>query len=325
MAQSSFAHAQGCLRKSQLERGLHWFEFSMFFHKRYREPRSITFAEVATHNNFVLDANGRVFKQTAPIIKLKAQTTDGDAHRLLGVLNSSVACFWLRQVCFPKGGDHQGTEGARVRASLWDERFAFNGTQVAKLPLPGSQPSQLPTALVKTSTALQGHSPAATLTSWGSPESGDLRRDEQRRVLITAVVAVEVDVDAQQAAPPAEFGRARGAVGTGEFGEKEAFRGKLPQQGCQTLPNPQMGHLARLLALVGYGALGPVDVFSVQPGRVALGNRGSMSSFPTTPSPKTSRLNGWRASLRPAESPSQEEVSSEMTGERPAHPGVSCF
>jgi len=161
--------------KSQLERGLEWFEFSMFFHKRYREPRSIAFAEVATHNHFVLDAKGRVFKQTAPIIKLKAQTTDEDAQSLLGVLNSSVACFWLRQVCFPKGGDHQGTEGARVRASLWDERFAFNGTQVAKLPLPAFQPTQLSTLLVQTSTCQQCQIPSAMLATWVGPGSGDLR------------------------------------------------------------------------------------------------------------------------------------------------------
>ncbi|MCP5560209.1 MAG: hypothetical protein H7A55_20865 [Verrucomicrobiaceae bacterium] len=68
-----------------------------------------------------------------------------------------------------------------------------NGTQVASFPIPAYQPTQLPTALVKTSTALQGQSPAATLASWGGPESGDLRpwlasaRDlatRQRRQLI---------------------------------------------------------------------------------------------------------------------------------------------
>ena len=42
----------------------------MSFARRYRIPLSIVFAEVATHNHFVLDRGGKVFKQTAPVIKL---------------------------------------------------------------------------------------------------------------------------------------------------------------------------------------------------------------------------------------------------------------
>ena len=81
----------------------------------------------------------------------------------------------MKQVFYPKGGDHVGTEGARVRKTLWDERYEFDGTKLEKFPVPTHLPSQLPTALVKTSTVLQGQSPAATLASWGGPESGDLR------------------------------------------------------------------------------------------------------------------------------------------------------
>ena len=39
-----------CLR---FERGLEWYEYSMFFKNRYRSYRQITFANVATHNHFV--------------------------------------------------------------------------------------------------------------------------------------------------------------------------------------------------------------------------------------------------------------------------------
>jgi hypothetical protein len=63
----------------------------------------IAFAEVATHNHFVLDRGGKVFKQTAPVIKLPAGASEDEHLGLLGLLNSSVACFWLKQVCHNKG------------------------------------------------------------------------------------------------------------------------------------------------------------------------------------------------------------------------------
>ena len=44
----------------------------MFFRDRFRTPLSIAFAFVATHNHFVLDRGGKVFKQSAPVIKLRA-------------------------------------------------------------------------------------------------------------------------------------------------------------------------------------------------------------------------------------------------------------
>ena len=69
---------------------------------------SIAFAEVATHNHFVLDRGGKVFKQTAPVIKLPEGASEDDHLALLGVLNSSTACFWLKQVCHDKGGSGVG-------------------------------------------------------------------------------------------------------------------------------------------------------------------------------------------------------------------------
>ena len=76
----------------------------MFFRNRYRSPLSIAFAFVATHNHFVLDHGGKVFKQAAPLIKLPADATGTDHLALVGLLNSSPACFWMKQVLHDKGG-----------------------------------------------------------------------------------------------------------------------------------------------------------------------------------------------------------------------------
>lgn len=115
------------------ERGLRWFDYSMFFIERFRTPLSIAFAEVASHNHFVLDRGGKMFKQTAPVIKLSPTATEDDHLALLGLLNSSVACFWMKQVSHQK--QLTGGDGVRVEA-LSKVPFAFSGTQLGELPIP---------------------------------------------------------------------------------------------------------------------------------------------------------------------------------------------
>ena len=120
--------------QSQIERGLHWYEYSMFFRDRFRVPRSIAFAFVATHNHFTLDRGGKIFKQSAPVIKLPDDASEEDHLALLGLLNSSTACFWGRQTFFPKGG---------YAAGKWEERLEWDGTKLASFPVPRSKPEIL--------------------------------------------------------------------------------------------------------------------------------------------------------------------------------------
>ena len=101
--------------------GRPWFEWHQVAHDRLRDIRSLTYAFVATHNHFVFDRSGQVFNRSAPVIKLPGSATEDDYLALLGVLNSSAACFWLKQVSYPKGGDPVGDEGARVSAESWSD------------------------------------------------------------------------------------------------------------------------------------------------------------------------------------------------------------
>ena len=129
--------------RTRKQNGDDWWGWYRWVPEKYRTPLSITFAFVATHNHFVLDRGGKVFNRSAPIIKLLADASEDEHLALLGVLNSSTACFWMKQVFFPKGGDHVGQEGARVRRTWWDERYEFAGTQMQNFPLPGSRPLNL--------------------------------------------------------------------------------------------------------------------------------------------------------------------------------------
>ena len=156
--------------RTRKQNGDDWWGWYRWVPEKYRTPLSITFAFVATHNHFVLDRGGKVFNRSAPIIKLPADATEDDHLALLGLLNSSTACFWMKQVFFPKGGDHVGQEGARVRRTWWDERYEFAGTQMQSFPLPVSRSLYLSRQLDELARRFSSHLPesvaqAATPTS----------------------------------------------------------------------------------------------------------------------------------------------------------------
>ncbi len=124
--------------KTKRARGLHWLAWAAVLKDKLENPRSIAYAEVATHNHFVLDQGGKVFTQTAPVIKLPATATEEDHLALLAWLNSSMVCFWMKQVAQNKGaGGARGDEGApRLRKAEWDEFFQFASTKIEQLPVP---------------------------------------------------------------------------------------------------------------------------------------------------------------------------------------------
>lgn len=166
--------------KSQLERRLSWFEYSMFFRERYRTPLSITFAFVATHNHFVLDRGEKVFNRSAPVIKLREGATERDHLRLLGLLNSSTACFWLKQVSHNKGS--QGiNEG--FKSQEWERFYEFTGTKLEQFPIPDGSPVALAMRLDELAGELQSVRPPA-VTAAGVPTRAtlDVARLEWERI-----------------------------------------------------------------------------------------------------------------------------------------------
>ena len=126
-------------KQSYREAGRHFGEYHQIPKERNMSPLCITFAEVATHNHFVLERGGKVLKQTAPMIKLPEDATESEYLTLVGSLNSSVACFWMKRVFYLKGGDKVGQDGARVRKSLWEERLQISGTGLQKFPIPNEE------------------------------------------------------------------------------------------------------------------------------------------------------------------------------------------
>ncbi|MCG7962842.1 MAG: BREX-2 system adenine-specific DNA-methyltransferase PglX [Candidatus Thiodiazotropha taylori] len=121
-------------KKTRKQLGENWWGWYRWVKSKYEIPLSITFAFVATHNHFVLDRGGKVFKQSAPVIKLPAEATEADHLALLGLLNSSTACFWMKQV-FHNKGDSTDSRGARVTGDPAFDTFEYSGTGLKSFPI----------------------------------------------------------------------------------------------------------------------------------------------------------------------------------------------
>ena len=143
MARTCLANNKMFAGVTKVQSGLRWYEYGRLTSSKLRTPLSITFAEIATHNHFVLDRGGKVFKQTAPVIKLAADATEDQHLALLGLLNSSTACFWMKQVSHNKGSTVD-QHGARQRTAPFEDFYAFNGTKVGQFPLPHAISSHFP-------------------------------------------------------------------------------------------------------------------------------------------------------------------------------------
>ena len=141
------------------DRGLKWYEHSMFFPERFRNPVGIASAFVATHNHFAIERGGMVFKQSANVIKLQSGATDDDHLGLLGLLNSSVACFWFQQVCHNKGGPGGGSS----KDEKWHDFYEFSSTALKEFPLTGSRPLALACKLDRLNAELAATLPPALL------------------------------------------------------------------------------------------------------------------------------------------------------------------
>ncbi|WP_280447667.1 BREX-2 system adenine-specific DNA-methyltransferase PglX [Nocardia cyriacigeorgica] len=160
--------------QSQIDRGLAWSEYSMFFKGRFRVPLSITFAFVATHNHFVLDRGGKVFNRTAPVIKLPEGASEDDHLRLLGILNSSTACFWLKQNSHNKGeggGARVDAGYAAMGSELWKNTYEFTGTTLKDFPLVKDAPLERARFIDELSQQMTRLDPSAALEVGGAIRS----------------------------------------------------------------------------------------------------------------------------------------------------------
>jgi hypothetical protein len=123
--------------------GRPWWEWHQMAVDRLACTQSISFPSVETHNHFVLLDGVHVFKQSAASIDFDAAVTQAGKRSLCAILNSSVACLWMKQVM---QGKTKG-DGGEAHASPEGQRFDFTGSKLKPYPLPPEVPKTIPREL----------------------------------------------------------------------------------------------------------------------------------------------------------------------------------
>ncbi|MBT2234454.1 BREX-2 system adenine-specific DNA-methyltransferase PglX [Nonomuraea sp. NEAU-A123] len=177
--------------------GRPWWEWHQLPRDANAHSWALAFAFVSTHNEFALDRVKFLFKQTAPVIKLLKSVPLETHLWLLGLLNSATACFWLKMVSYPKGGDPMGDSGARVSIHPWSDRYEFTGTKLQQFPLPADHPTVLATSLDSLASEQIAVSPYAVAAAT-APTAAALREAKAKWHSVRArMIALQEELDWQ--------------------------------------------------------------------------------------------------------------------------------
>ncbi|MET9214833.1 MULTISPECIES: BREX-2 system adenine-specific DNA-methyltransferase PglX [unclassified Nocardia] len=180
--------------KTYYQTGRPWWAWHQLPKDEDTHPWTIAYGEITTHNHFVLDRDKNAYNRTSPIIKLPATSQDSDYLALLGILNSSAACFWLKLVCFDKGN---GGIGGGISDEFWEHRFVFNSSNLKQLPLPAAEPIEISTKLDALSRELMSASPAAIIAD-NTPNAPLMQSGKQRWECIRAqMITLQEELDWQ--------------------------------------------------------------------------------------------------------------------------------
>jgi hypothetical protein len=144
-------------KQTYRQEGRPWWEWHQVAHQRLAGS-VILFAFVASHNHFVLDSGGKVFNRSAPVIKLPGDASEEQHLRLLGLLNSSVGCFWMQQVFHDKG--NRGTGGGIVDEG-WERFYEFDATKLQQFPVVDGDVTELARRLDRLAADAAEQTPAA--------------------------------------------------------------------------------------------------------------------------------------------------------------------
>jgi hypothetical protein len=136
--------------------GRPWWAWHQVAKSRLAGP-TLTWAVVQTHNHFSYLSECLLHNRHAPMAQLPTGATEDDYLSLLGILNSSVACFWLKQNSYDKGA---GGISEGVKAEGWEHFREFTGTTLQNYPLPNILPLEKGRLLDKNARELCTWAPA---------------------------------------------------------------------------------------------------------------------------------------------------------------------
>jgi hypothetical protein len=120
-------------QKTCKENGDPWWEWYRWIPKRFQSENFLAFPFVASHNHFVRVGNKSTFNRSTPVVINKPGV---GLDELQAYLNSSVACFLMKQVSQQK----QLTGGETVRIQFLSKvPYEFGATQLENISFPNKE------------------------------------------------------------------------------------------------------------------------------------------------------------------------------------------
>ncbi|MDE8345043.1 MAG: BREX-2 system adenine-specific DNA-methyltransferase PglX [Acidocella sp.] len=125
---------------------------------------------------------------------MPAGATEDDHLGLLGVLNSSVACFWVKQIAHNKG-DSTDQHGARTTGDPAFNTYEFSATQLEAFPLPNGRPLALARQIDSLAQELASHRPDA-ITRRYIPSASILAEQHEKFIsTLGQMIALQEELD----------------------------------------------------------------------------------------------------------------------------------
>ncbi|HZL19369.1 MAG TPA: BREX-2 system adenine-specific DNA-methyltransferase PglX, partial [Polyangia bacterium] len=112
-----------------------WWSWYRWIPERYAALERLVFATTAAHNHFVRDRGGRVFSGKAPVLMLR-DTSPITVGAMLSLLNSSTACFWMKQVSQPR--ERARRDASKIKMRPEKNRYDFASKPLKTFPVPGA-------------------------------------------------------------------------------------------------------------------------------------------------------------------------------------------
>ncbi|GHJ17076.1 BREX-2 system adenine-specific DNA-methyltransferase PglX [Micromonospora sp. AKA38] len=180
--------------KTRSQAGVPWWAWYRWIPARTKGSIAISFAKVATHNRAFVNRDNHVTNQHVPTFALSYGELPADEVGFEGLLNSSTACFWLKQVSHGKGN---GGVNEGYRGDEWEEFYEFTGTKLQEYPLPSAYPLELSREIDGLAQRLAAVSPAAVADSGVPTRERLAAASDEWRSVRARMIALQEELDWQ--------------------------------------------------------------------------------------------------------------------------------
>ncbi|MCI2423454.1 BREX-2 system adenine-specific DNA-methyltransferase PglX [Saccharopolyspora sp. K220] len=172
-----------------------WWEPREIYPNRTKGSCRLVYNFVSTHIRCALHRQTQAINHANVVINITGSENRESKHlEILGILNSSAACFWLKQVSHNKGSTVD-TKGARQTTMPWENFYEFTGTKIQELPLPATCPLDRARRLDTLAQKLTNISPE-TLAKKATPTASRLSSANQQYILLRdRMIAEQEELD----------------------------------------------------------------------------------------------------------------------------------